>query len=315
MPATVPDYDDLDLNEQLQMRCSWGVFGADDDLGTINHIDEEAVRGGLAAARQGRIVNLSLPLDLPDPSWSPRRSRYEHHIYFSRRNSQDDYLDRFYLQGSSQWDGLRHRQAREFGFYNNVSVDEAGADGSRLGIEAWAEHGVVTRGVLLDAAKHYEAQGTPIDARAEFEIPTEKLSIIAEEQGVEIRPGDVLLVRTGYLGTYLQADAAGREAFAEKRDCPGLTAEESMARFLWNHRVAAVATDSPAVEVVPGSREKGSLHRRLIPMLGFAIGEFFLLEELAEVCAQRAAYDFLFTSVPLNLPGGVGSPANAIAVV
>jgi hypothetical protein len=72
--------------------------------------------------------------------------------------------------------------------------------------------------------------------------------------------------------------------------------------------------DNPAVEVVPGDPEAGSLHRRLIPLLGFPLGEFFVLDGLAQACAQDGRYTCLFVGVPLNLPGGVGSPGNAIAI-
>jgi hypothetical protein len=59
----------------------------------------------------------------------------------------------------------------------------------------------------------------------------------------------------------------------------------------------------------------GSLHRRLIPGLGFAVGELFDFRELGRACQARGRWDFLFVSVPLNIPGGVGSPGNAVAVL
>lgn len=86
-----------------------------------------------------------------------------------------------------------------------------------------------------------------------------------------------------------------------------------MAELLWDWHVAAVCADNPAVEVRPGDRRDGSLHRRAIAMLGLALGELFNLEALAADSADDHRYTSFFTGVPLNLPGGVGSPANAIA--
>lgn len=315
MPVEVPRYDELPLNETMGMRTSWGVFGADDEAGTVNHLGHDAYRRGAACIKTGAVHCLSLPLDLPDPPWTPRRTRYEHHVYFSKRNSQDDYIDNFQLQGSSQWDGLRHYRAREFGFYNGLTEQDAGAGGTRLGIDVWARRGIIGRGVLLDVAGYLAAQGTPIDPRAGVGIEASTLEAVAEAQGSPLEPGDILLVRTGYMQAYLAATPAERVGFAEQRDCPGLSAGEETARFLWDNMLAAVAADNPAVENVPGSREKGSLHQRLIPMLGFAIGEFFTFETLAAACAERGDYTCFFVSVPLNLPGGVGSPANAVAIV
>jgi hypothetical protein len=65
----------------------------------------------------------------------------------------------------------------------------------------------------------------------------------------------------------------------------------------------------------PSDPAQGSLHRRLIPHLGFAIGELFDFAPLARVCQREGRYEFLFTGVPLNLTGAVGSPANAVAIV
>lgn len=94
----------------------------------------------------------------------------------------------------------------------------------------------------------------------------------------------------------------------------GLAAGEEMARFLWNSQVSAVVCDNPGAEVAPGSAVVGSLHRRLLPTLGFAIGELFDFEELATRCRIDGRWSFLFTSVPTHIVGGVGSPANAVAI-
>jgi hypothetical protein len=94
----------------------------------------------------------------------------------------------------------------------------------------------------------------------------------------------------------------------------GLAGSEEMSRFLWDSGVSALPCDNPSVEVVPGDPSVGSLHQRLIPHLGFAIGELFDFAPLARACRAAGRYEFLFTSVPLNVTGAVGSPANAVAI-
>ncbi len=123
-----------------------------------------------------------------------------------------------------------------------------------------------------------------------------------------------MLLRTGFVGAYLNSDAEGRASFSEQRHSSGLIATEGMARYLWDAGWAAVVTDNPAVEAVPGSAEDGYLHRRLIPLLGFPLGELFDLDALAADCRADGRYSCFFVGVPLNLPGGVGSPANSIAI-
>jgi hypothetical protein len=79
-------------------------------------------------------------------------------------------------------------------------------------------------------------------------------------------------------------------------------------------RALTVALGTETIEVAPGDPEVGSLHRRLIPLLGFVIGELLDFERLAPLCGADSRWDFMFVAMPLNLPGGVGSPANAMAI-
>ena len=55
-------------------------------------------------------------------------------------------------------------------------------------------------------------------------------------------------------------------------------------------------------------------HTLLLPMLGLPLGEMWNLEALAADCAADGRYECLFTSAPLNLPNGVASPPNALAI-
>ena len=137
-------------------------------------------------------------------------------------------------------------RAREHGFWGGVTDDpEPGA--GRLGIERWAERGIVGRGVLLDVEG-----GDPFASRS---ISPEELEAAAGRQGVELRPGDVLCVRTGWMARYRRLDADERRRAATSHAFAGLAAGEEMARWLWDHRFAAVACDNPAVEVSPGDRD------------------------------------------------------------
>lgn len=313
MPGLLPRYRDLPRIDELGARHAWTAFGPEDDVGRIGLLDGEAACRGASEVRRGAVFNLSLPLNLPDPSLAPGRRPYTHHVGPRSRNVQDDYLDGFFLQASSQWDGLRHVRAREFGFFGGRGT-EGQADDADLGIDKWAEHGIAGRGVLLDADRYFAARGRPLPARAGVPITVADLQGMLAAQQVTLESGDVLLLRTGFADAYLTAAPDQRPDWAAKLDCPGLHAGEEMAEFLWDSGVAAVAADNPAVEVIPGDPRAGSLHRRLIPLLGFALGELFRLGPLAADCAQDGRYTCMLTAVPLNVPGGIGSPANAVAI-
>lgn len=314
MTAEYPPYRELPVADPIAARHAWGVFGEGDELGRVNLLTPERVATGAREVRSGALFNLCLPLTLPDPPWVEGREQLRHEIFSIDRNAQDDRLQNFYLQASTQWDGLRHVRARELGFYGGRQEDRAGPQGDELGIEKWAEHGLAGRGVLIDVARHRRNAGSPLHPREGTPITVEMLEETLAAQGASLEVGDLCLLRTGYLEAYLAAGPRERESFSVDRDCPGLHAGEEMAEYLWDQGVVAIAADNPAVEVVPGSPQAGSLHRRLIPLLGFVLGEFFDLEALSEDCARDGRYTCFVVGVPLNLPGGVGSPGNAIAL-
>ena len=299
--------------EKLGLRHAWGVFGADDQLGAVNFLTAERVRRAITLVHTGDVFNVVLPLTAFNPPLYGR-APLEHTLFQPDRNSWDDRLDTFYLQGSTHWDGLRHIRAREFGFWGGATDETLTAGPGLLGIEHWVEHGFVGRGVLLDVAKKYEAEKPGYDPFQERSVTAADLQETADLQGVELQPGDILCIRMGWMGKYAALDEAGRTAASSSYVFVGLAADEELSRWLWNRNIVAVACDNPAAEVSPGDPAVGSLHRRLVPLLGMVLGELFDFESLAEACAADRRYDFLFVSVPLNLPGGVGSPANAIAI-
>ena len=308
----LPSFDELPLLADLGLRHAWGVFGEGDRLGSVNLLTSERVLAAAGLVRTGETLSLDLPLDVPDPPLFGRRP-FEHHVFPLNRHEMDDRLDGFHLQGSTQWDALSHVRCREHGFWGGRVHDPAPGRND-LGIEQWARHGIVGRGVLADVAGRAAAAGHAFDALAPHAITDRDLAAVLADQGTTLETGDVLCVRTGWVAAYRTLDADRRAAYAAAPSSAGLRADEAMARYLWNAHAGAVVCDNPAVEVVPGDPAVGSLHRRLIPLLGFALGEMFDLEALAERCRADGRWTFLFVASPLALPGGIGSPGNALAI-
>ena len=150
----------------------------------------------------------------------------------------------------------------------------------------------------------------------------------AAAQGVALEPGDICCVRLGWLSWYRSLDDAGRRTVSAASRAhphlrtPGIGPGPDLAAWLWDHGVAALAVDNPAVEPVPttaalpaGSGIDDTAHARVLALLGVPLGEFFDFDRLAQHCAESRDYDFCFTSAPLRLHGAVGSPPNALALV
>jgi kynurenine formamidase len=312
-PAALPRFDDLPEIPGLGLRRAWHVFGPDDRVGTVNLLTPDRVRAGVACVRSGEVVSLDLPLDEPNPPFFGRQP-YGHHVFALSRNEMDDRVDNLHLQGSTQWDALGHVRCREHGYYGGVT-DDPTAGTNPLGIDRWAARGIAGRAVLVDLAGWAAAAGRPFDPLGGTVLGTADLDAALEAQDTTLEPGDIVCLRFGWVGAYRTLDAAARVAYAPAPTFAGLSAAEATARWLWDHHVAALVCDNPAVEVVPGDPQVGSLHRRLIPCLGLALGEMFDLETLAERCRARGDHTFLFTAAPLKVPGGVGSPGNALAIL
>ncbi len=308
----LPSYRQLPVKKGAPPGSSWGLFGDDDQMGCLNLLTPAKVREAAQLVRRGIVFPLGLPLSEPRPAMLGRRN-LRHHLLVTGCGED------FWPQASSQWDGLRHIRHPQHGFYNGVPDNAVSEEpGSKLGIEQWARRGIVGRGVLLDVERHLGRQGSPLDPCAATLIGKGALEDCARAQGVTIRPGDILLLRTGWLRWYLQeATLADRERLASDdwygaMAWPGLGPAEEMVEYLWDLHIAAVAADNPSVEVWPPAT--GLMHMHLIPLLGMPVGELWYLEELAADCAQDGLYEFMLTSAPLHVPGGVASPPNALAI-
>ena len=314
----LPSYDQLPVREGAPAGSAWGVFGDRDEVGTINLLSPARVVAAKNSIRSGKTFALNLPIDVPSP---PLFTRGAHrHTIKSFGGAMefvlDDYLDNFYPQASSQWDALCHVMHPELGAYNGVPKNEiTGRGGTRLGIDNLARRGIAGRGVLADIARYYEHTGKSLDCSKAESIPLEDLEATLAYQKSPLRNGDILLIRTGWTEYYYGLNDAEKEELARETVVPGIEGSDRVARWLWDHHLAAVASDSPALEALP--KPEGNtefLHFHMLAFFGMPIGEMWNLEELAADCANDRQYDFFITSAPLNIPGGVGSPPNAVAI-
>jgi kynurenine formamidase len=172
-----------------------------------------------------------------------------------------------------------------------------------LGIETYPSDKFVNRAVLLDVARFKN-----VDALAAGqEITAQDLEATAKAEGVEIQPGDSVLIRTGY-GRFFEADRARYSGF---RPGPG----EGAARWLAGKKIFLTGDDQMSYEVVP---EKGTIfpcHRILIADNGIYLVENLNLEELSKALAEQKVYEFALIINPPRLRGATGAPVNAFAII
>jgi hypothetical protein len=188
----------------------------------------------------------------------------------------------------------------------------------RLGIDAWARKGIVGRGVFLDIYSWAQQNDKPYDPFTSHGISASDLQACAKSQGVAFEIGDILLIRTGWVTKYLSLTPQERTDRANldlmQHNYAGLEASDPMKDFLHDSYFAAAATDNANFEAWPPSSIEGSLHAAMLPLWGMPIGELWDFEGLSEKCRESGRWTFLLTSAPGNVPGGVGSPPNALAL-
>jgi kynurenine formamidase len=224
--------------------------------------------------------------------WIPQLSFAADMMYFSGQH------------GAPTIDAIGHigHDGKLFGGVPSAEAEGPGGL-AKLGIENYPKERLVNRGVLLDVARYKK-----VDALAPGEeITAADLEATARAQGVQVRAGDSVLIRTGY-GRFFETDKA---KYMGLRPGPG----ESAANWLASKKVFLSGADQLTYEVYP---EKGTIfpaHRILIADNGIYIVENMNLEELSQVLAARKNYEFALVLNPPRLRGMTGAPLNAFAII
>jgi kynurenine formamidase len=299
-------------------RSAWGLFGSEDSVGLLNLQTPERIAAAARLVRTGEVFPLNAEVTAVAPPMFRRGAAAHTLIAAETGAGYDDKLDNFYPQASSQWDSLAHVGYGPGRFYNGATNDDIAA-GRRNTIDHWARRGIAGRAILLDIDALLGGAGAGFDPSRTRPVTVAELEAARRAAGVEFAGGDVILLHTGYLRWYRERDSEARARVAEPGALTsvGIERTEAMAAYLWDARVVAVAGDNPAVEVWPpdiAGGPFGFLHRMLIGQFGLAIGELWWLDDLARSCRLDGRYEMLLTAAPLNVPGGVGSPANALAI-
>jgi kynurenine formamidase len=299
---------------------NWGRWGDDDQRGTLNFITPEALVYASSLVKTGEVVSCALPFNSHGPQAGGFGGR-TNPIHSMLQDGGDialgaqDHLDvlrytddavTMPLQCGTQWDALAHIFYRGQ-MYNGHGLEKVTSQGATVNSIDKIADGVAGRGVFLDMARHH---GVPW-LEAGHAISSADLTACAERQGVEIRSGDVVLIRTGQMA---QVRAEGSWGEYDSGPAPGIGIDS--AHWFAEHEIAALATDTWGAEVLPNETPDvfQPLHLILLVNAGMTIGEIFDLERLGEVCEEKGRYEFFFTAPPLPITGAVGSPVNPLAI-
>ncbi len=290
-------------------------WGPDDQSGAANRLTQDLIMQALRMAKTGRIFDLSFPVSMQAPThpvyltpyficlnhqpWAS--AKYEREVTGATNDigwaQERIELD---MHTGTHVDALGHATVAGRAFNNLPLLDVYGNWGLlKLGIENLPP--VLTRGVLADVAGYRGKDMQPGDA-----ISADELQRVLKAEQVEVRPGDVVLVRTGwakYWGVDNDTYMLG--------GCPGNSLDA--ARWLAASGVVAVGADQASVEVWPAEQpgQDFSVHIELLVKSGVYLIEQAQLEDIA----RERVYEFLLVCVTPKFAGATGSPVRLLAIV
>jgi len=303
---------------------NWGRWGDDDEIGCLNFLTSEEVLRGARAIKQGKVFMLGVPVARPqgDPT-HPARSQPIHTLthdegsYISGRDKpmpgglkySDDVITMF-PQSTTQYDALGHAWYGDK-LYNGYDSKSTLGGLQKCSIQPIAEHGVIGRGILIDAARY---KGKKHLERREG-VTLDDLLGAAKKQGTPIEKHDLIVLHTGWLNRYYEEGANG--IFPDGHyDDPGLEFSPELVKWFHEMEIPSISADNIGCEQWINKKYGacGLLHGALLCNLGVMFNEIVWLKDLADDCAKDGQYTFLFAGAPMKLVQGCGSSVNPIAI-
>lgn len=299
------------MNDQNGATNS-GRWGADDERGALNLISRDAVLAATRVCKTGKVYSLSLPIQqsgIPifEYRGAPKR--------LTLTSSSDDEM--FASNGAAPGVGANEdvlvipsHTATHMDALSHVFADDAIYNGHpnrfssfggspRCGVQVTGTF--AGRAVLLDLPTHFGVDWL----EPGYTISSGELEECRDRQGVDVGPGDVLLVRTGWLDLFASLENPSDLPIQQ----PGLGYDA--VSFVRDHDVAVVGSDNAAIECIPFDRGVFlGVHIELLVHLGVTLMEHLVLSAMA----HDRCYEALLCVGALPVTGATGSPINPVAI-
>ena len=320
-----PDPTEEELLGYFTRLSNWGRWGPDDNLGTVNHITDEHRARAAGLIRSGVAVSCARPIT-PGSSAEDGATGIAPQRFMLRTGqglADPDRVARDGIELSDRQEGaaeylgyaahghrITHLDGLSHVFWDRMMYN--GRPAERVSAHRGAvEHditavrgGIVTRGILVDAARHRDVPWLePGDGVTDAE-----LRAILSAAGITDGPGDALLLRTGY-GRKRQEQGADSPAAG----CAGWHASCLPSLHEWD--VSMVGADT-AQDVVPSGYPAVRLpvHAVGIVAMGLPLLDNADFEDLARQCERHRRWEFFFMLAPLPFTGSTSSAVNPLAV-
>ncbi len=305
--------------KKWQQGTGWGwCWGADDEIGALNEMTDVSRLAALGTVTQGKVFDLGVTYDRDSFKW-PGHSPGEIMTFRSPEGvkRQGDFAPAMQSSRGTTWhscalfindnvatqiDGLCHAvEGDDNHWYNGFKEEDWGGDWGPRKCDATTIPPIIARGVLIDVAGFKGARALP----PHYKITVDDLQMSLSRQQTELRPGDVVLVRTGAIQFW--QDLKDRELLAA-HDSAGL----SLAGAKWlveQNGSMMIGTDTSGLEYVPAEEDAAEyyeqygsfipVHNYLLIEQGVHIAELHYLEDLAET----KTYEFCYICTTAKIRG------------
>lgn len=295
---------------------NWGRWGDNDQRGVLNEVTPERVVAAAASVKKGIVYGLGTPIqnhDMPtfEHRGSPMRltlqdgtdeGTYAPELGCAPGTGANEDVIVMASHNATHMDALIHFYS-EGSHYNGVdkSAMQAMAGATKLGIDKVGA--VAARAVIFDMVSYYRHNEAWVNPGQQ--IGADDLQSAARQQGVELRRGDIALIRTGYL-QYWWDNRPGPEDYMQ----PGLGVDAAL--WLASLDTPVVGSDNAAVEVIPWDGGEFMVgHKVLLVDHGIHLVEYLDLS----APAHDRNFEGLLALGPLKVTGATGSPVNPVFIV
>lgn len=299
---------------------NWGRWGEDDRLGTLNLITPTVRAQAAATVVDGTVISLSRDMDPAEPDPLERGTVLQRFMQthepeeiqasiggdeLPRLGAVREYVAMIPHGSSTHLDGLAHISWNGKNYNGFDASATTAMSGARHLSVHQASEGIISRGVLLDIPG---ARGVDWLQPGDSVFP-EDLAAAEERQGVTVAEGDVLLLYTGNF------KRIAVEGLHPELHHPGYNA----ACLPWLHERGVSLISSDTInDCNPCGFETPDLvipvHAVALVAMGLWMVDNMNLDELAETCAQRDRYEFMFAMLPWRMVGVTSSPVNPVAI-
>lgn len=302
-----------DFDELFKRVCNWGLWGFDDDRGTLNYITAACIKDAMQLVRTGHSVSMAVPMNkVAGPDNAHPIAHYMVQALDGPADANEPAFALDFIAGEIHGDCHTHidalcHVAYKGQLYNGKPATQVTSKGPSFQDITVYAHGIVGRGVLLDIARWKGVKWL----EPGHAVTADELKQCEKAQHVQLRQGDIFVFRTGHHRRRLELGPWNNGYDGEGKAGLHVSAIE----LLHERKVAAFFPDGDG-DTVPGRVEGVAypIHALQIAAMGMVCADSLNLEDVSEICERENRWEFLVVAAPLRLPKGTGSFFNPIAI-